>query len=42
MLEAEGLHANAVLANSNKDIDPDVPNPLQFDHAYTFLKIAGK
>ena len=42
MLEAEGLHANAVLANSIVDVDPDVPNPLQFDHAYTFLEIAGK
>ena len=42
MLEAEGLHGHAVLANSNKDIDADVPNPLQFDHAYTFLQIAGE
>jgi tetratricopeptide (TPR) repeat protein len=42
MLEAEGLHAHAVLANSIMDVDPDVPNPLQFDHAYTFLQLAGK
>jgi tetratricopeptide (TPR) repeat protein len=42
MLEAEGLHAHAVLANSIVDVDPDVPNPLQFDHAYTFLQVAGK
>ena len=42
MLEAEGLHAHAVLANSIVDVDPYVPNPLQFDHAYTFLQIAGK
>jgi len=42
MLEAEGLHAHAVLANSILAVDPDVPNPLQFDHAYTFLQIAGK
>jgi tetratricopeptide (TPR) repeat protein len=42
MLEAEGLHAQAVLANSIVDIDADVPNPLQFDHAYTFLHVAGK
>jgi tetratricopeptide (TPR) repeat protein len=42
MLEAEGLHAHAVLANSMVDVDPDVPNPLQFDHAYTFLQVAGK
>ena len=42
MLEAEGLHAHAVLANSILDVDPDVPNPLQFNHAYTFLQVAGK
>jgi hypothetical protein len=42
MLEAEGLHAHAVLANSIMDVDPDVPNPLQFDHAYTFLQVDGK
>jgi tetratricopeptide (TPR) repeat protein len=42
MLEAEGLHAHAVLANSSLAVDPDVPNPLQFDHAYTFLQVAGK
>jgi tetratricopeptide (TPR) repeat protein len=42
LLEAEGLHAQAVLANSIVDVDPDVPNPLQFDHAYTFLQVAGK
>jgi len=42
MLEAEGLHAHAVLANSRVDVDSDVPNPLQFDHAYTFLQVAGK
>ena len=33
MLEAEGLHAHAVLASSMVDVDPDIPNPLQFDHA---------
>src|SRR5271156_3352546 len=42
MLEAEGMHAHAVLANSIVDVDPDVPNPLQFDHAYTFVQAAGR
>lgn len=42
MLEAEGLQAHAVLANSMVDVDPDVPNPLQFDHAYTFVQVTGK
>jgi len=42
MLEAEGLYAHAVLANSTLDVDSDMPNPLQFDHAYTVLQVAGK
>ena len=42
MLEAEGMHAHAVLANSIVDVDPDVPNPLQFDHAFTFVQASGK
>ncbi len=39
MLEAEGLQAHTVLANGNQDVDPSVPNPLQFDHAFTFLHL---
>jgi tetratricopeptide (TPR) repeat protein len=42
MLEAEGLRAHAVLANSILDVDPDLPNPLQFNHVYTLLQVAGK
>lgn len=42
LLQAEGLHADTVLINSKADVDPDVPSPLQFDHAITFLKIAGQ
>jgi tetratricopeptide (TPR) repeat protein len=42
MLEAEGLHAQAVLANLNADVDPDAPNPLQFDHVYTFLRLGDQ
>ncbi|MGA8036945.1 MAG: tetratricopeptide repeat protein [Candidatus Acidiferrales bacterium] len=41
MLEAEGLHAHTVLANGIQDVDPSVPNPLQFDHAFTFLQIGN-
>jgi tetratricopeptide (TPR) repeat protein len=39
MLEAEGLEAQTVLANGIQDVDPSVPNPLQFDHAFTFLRL---
>ena len=42
MLEAEGLHAQAVLANSRADVDPDIPNPMQFDHVLVFLTVGPK
>jgi len=42
MLEAEGLHGQPVLANAVADVDPDVPNPLQFDHVFEFLHVGSK
>ena len=42
LFEAEGLHADPVLVNSARDIDPDVPTPLQFDHVITLLSLDGK
>lgn len=42
MLEAEGLHAQPALANLVADIDPEIPNPLQFDHVITFLPLGSK
>lgn len=42
LLDAEGLHADTALIDSRADIDPGVPSPLQFDHAITFLSVAGK
>jgi tetratricopeptide (TPR) repeat protein len=42
MLEAEGLHANPVLVNLRADIDPEAPNPMQFDHAIALLRIGNK
>ena len=42
MLEAEGLRAQPVLANLVADIDPEIPNPLQFDHVITFLPLGSK
>ncbi|MGD0305070.1 MAG: DUF3857 domain-containing protein [Candidatus Acidiferrales bacterium] len=42
MFEAEGLHAHTVLANGSQDVDPSVPNPLQFDHAFTFLHLGDQ
>lgn len=37
LLEAEGLHADSVLINSARKLDPDVPSPSQFDHVITML-----
>ncbi len=42
MLQAEGMHADPVLVNSTRDIDPDVPTPQQFDHVITLLSLDGK
>jgi tetratricopeptide (TPR) repeat protein len=42
MLEAEGLHAHPVLANLNMDVDREMPNPAQFDHAITSLRVGDK
>lgn len=39
LLEAEGLHANSVLINSARKLDPDVPSPSQFDHVITMLPL---
>jgi tetratricopeptide (TPR) repeat protein len=42
MLEAEGLYAHPVLVSLSADVDPEMPNPMQFDHAIAFLRIADK
>jgi tetratricopeptide (TPR) repeat protein/transglutaminase-like putative cysteine protease len=42
LLEAEGLHADSVLINSTRKLDPDVPSPSQFDHVITMIPPDGK
>ena len=42
LLEAEGLHADSVLINSSRKLDPDVPSPSQFDHVITMLPLGGQ
>jgi Flp pilus assembly protein TadD len=42
LLQAEGLHANSVLINSSRKLDPDVPSPSQFDHVITMLPLGGQ
>ncbi|HEV3513170.1 MAG TPA: DUF3857 domain-containing protein [Candidatus Sulfotelmatobacter sp.] len=39
LLDAEGLHADSVLINSSRKLDPDVPSPSQFDHVITMLPL---
>jgi tetratricopeptide (TPR) repeat protein len=39
LLEAEGMHANSVLINSSRKLDPDLPSPSQFDHVITMLPV---
>jgi Flp pilus assembly protein TadD len=41
LLEAEGLHADTVLINSYRKIDPDVPSPAQFNHVITYLPLGN-
>jgi tetratricopeptide (TPR) repeat protein len=42
MLEAVGLHASPALVNLGADVDPEMPNPMQFDHAIAVLRIGGR
>jgi tetratricopeptide (TPR) repeat protein len=42
MLEAEGLHAQPVLVSARDEVDPEMPNPMQFDHAIAFLRTGNK
>jgi tetratricopeptide (TPR) repeat protein len=39
MLEAERLRAHPVLVSLSADVDPDVPNPMQFDHVIALLEV---
>jgi tetratricopeptide (TPR) repeat protein/transglutaminase-like putative cysteine protease len=40
--QAIGLQADTVLINSRRELEPEVPSPLQFDHAITQLVLNGK
>jgi Flp pilus assembly protein TadD len=39
LLEAEGFHASAVLMNSFRKLDPEVPSPAQFNHVITMVPL---
>ena len=41
LLQAEGLHADSVLINSSRKLDPDIPSPSQFDHVITMLPMGN-
>jgi tetratricopeptide (TPR) repeat protein len=42
MLEAEGVTASPALLQTNGDVDADMPNPLEFDHAITYVRLGDK
>jgi len=39
LLRAVGLSANAVLIDSSRKLDEDVPSPSQFDHVITYVSL---
>lgn len=39
MLDVIGVHADPVLINSERQLDPDVPSPGQFDHVITLVTL---
>ncbi len=42
MLAAIGIHADPVLINSARQLDPDIPSPGQFDHVITLVTLGNK
>src|SRR5262249_7254461 len=42
LVRAAGMHADAVLINSSRKIDPDVPSPSQFDHLISAVPIGAQ
>jgi tetratricopeptide (TPR) repeat protein len=42
LLDAEGLHARPVLVNLLADVDPEMPNPFQFNHTIVFLRLGNR
>ncbi len=42
LLQAKGWHADSVLINSMRKLDPDVPSPSQFDHVITMLPMGNQ
>lgn len=42
MLDAEGIKASPALVQTNWDVDADMPNPLEFDHVISYVKLGEK
>jgi tetratricopeptide (TPR) repeat protein/transglutaminase-like putative cysteine protease len=42
MLSVIGVHADPVLINSQRQLDPDIPSPGQFDHVITLVTLSNK
>lgn len=42
MLAVIGIHADPILINSSRQLDPDIPSPAQFDHVITLVTLGDK
>jgi len=42
MLEAIGIHASPVLLQSGGNVDPDMPNPLEFNHVISYVRLGDR
>ena len=42
MLRAVGIQSYPVLIGSNRELDPEVPSPAQFDHEITAVELGGE
>jgi tetratricopeptide (TPR) repeat protein/transglutaminase-like putative cysteine protease len=42
MLAAVGIHADPVLINSARQLDPDIPSPGQFDHVISLVTVGDR
>lgn len=42
MLKAEGIEAWPVLISANRELDPGMPSPAQFNHVITLVPLDGK
>jgi tetratricopeptide (TPR) repeat protein/transglutaminase-like putative cysteine protease len=42
LLAAEGFNSSSVLINAERNVDPDIPSPSQFNHVITRVPVSGQ